>query len=152
MIRQLTLCVLISILFVAAGCSSTTFGNHETMEHPDESLINTYWKLVRLDGVPVIAQENFREAHMVLHQDASRLAGATGCNTLMGSYQVENEHIAFNQVATTKRACPAPQMETERNFLAALKQATAWRVEGARLVLSGDNNEQLASFEAVHLY
>lgn len=152
MIRQLTLYVLISILFVAAGCSSRTIGNHETMEQPDESLINTYWKLMKLDGAPVIAKENFREAHMVLHQDASRLAGATGCNTLMGSYQVENEHITFNQVATTKRACPAPQMETERNFLAALKQTTAWRVEGARLVLSGDNNEPLASFEAVHLY
>ena len=132
MIRQLTLYVLISILFVAAGCSSRTIGNHETMEQPDESLINTYWKLMKLDGAPVIAKENFREAHMVLHQDASRLAGATGCNTLMGSYQVENEHITFNQVATTKRACPAPQMETERNFLAPSSRQPqgVWRAQG----------------------
>lgn len=122
------------------------------MKRPDESLINTYWKLVRLNGAPVIAQENFREAHMVLHRDASRLAGSTGCNTLMGSYQMENERIRFIQVASTEKACPAAQMETECNFLTALKQTNAWRVEGARLVLLDDKNESLASFKAVHLY
>lgn len=126
--------------------------HHQAAKYPDESLVNTYWKLVRVDGAPVIAQENFREAHMVLHRDASRLAGSTGCNTLMGRYQVENARIAFNQVATTKMACPAAPMKTEQDFLTALKQANAWRVEGARLELLGDNHESLAVFEAVHLY
>lgn len=150
MIRQLTLCVLIGITFMATGCSSN---NHKPAERPDESLINTYWKLVALDGAPpVVTHENFREAHVVLHQEASRLAGATGCNTLMGSYLVENERIAFGQIASTKMACPEPQMKTERNFLAALKQVTAWSVDGSKLVLLGDNNEPLAVFEAVHLY
>ncbi|MDN6323456.1 MAG: META domain-containing protein [Halomonas sp.] len=125
---------------------------HETAHSPNEALINTYWKLVTLDGAPVVAHENFREAHLVLHQEASRLAGTTGCNTLMGSYRVENERIAFVPIASTKMACPTAQMKTERDFLAALKQVTAWNVDGATLVLSSDNNEPLAVFEAVHLY
>ena len=149
MIRQLTLCVLISITFMATGCS---LNNHKSAERPDESLINTYWKLVSLDGAPVVTHEDFREAHLVLHQEASRLAGATGCNTLMGSYLMENERIAFGQIASTKMACPAPQMKTERNFLTALKQVTAWSVNGSKLVLLGDSSEPLAVFEAVHLY
>lgn len=89
---------------------------------------------------------------MVLHQEASRLAGNSGCNKLMGSYRVVSERITFSQVATTKMACPAPQMKTEQAFLAALKQVTAWSVNGATLVLTGDNNKTLAAFEAVHLY
>jgi heat shock protein HslJ len=136
----------------AAGCSSTTVGHHKAADYPDESLVNTYWKLVKVGGAPVTAQENVREAHLVLHRDASRLAGSTGCNTLMGRYQVENPRIAFNQVSTTKLACPAAPMKTERDFLTALKQANTWRVEGARLELLGDNDAPLASFEAVHLY
>lgn len=125
---------------------------HETAHRPNEPLINTYWKLVTLDGAPVVTHENYREAHLVLHHEASRLAGATGCNTLMGSYRVENERIAFGQIASTKMACPALQMEIERDFLAALKQVTTWSVDGAMLVLLSDNSEPLAVFEAVHLY
>lgn len=149
--RQLALCVLFSITIVAAGCSSATV-DHKEAEYPDESLTNTYWKLVEVDGAPITARENFREAHMVLHLDASRLAGSTGCNTLMGSYQVKNERITFNQVATTKMACPAAQMKTERDFLATLEQAATWSVNGAALVLMGANSKPLANFEAVHLY
>jgi|TARA_R110001583_G_scaffold24485_2_gene89335 heat shock protein HslJ len=150
--RRLPISGFISALLVTAGCSSATMDTHETAHQPNEALINTYWKLVTIDGAPVVTHENFREAHVVLHQEASRLAGATGCNTLMGSYQVENERIAFGQIASTKIACPTPQMKNERDFLAALKQATAWSVDGAMLVLSGNNSEPLAVFEAVHLY
>lgn len=126
--------------------------NHENAERPDDSLTNTYWKLVALNDKPVITQENYREAHLVLHQDASRLAGATGCNMLMGSYKVEDTRLTFSQVATTKMACPATQMKTQRDFITVLGQTTDWQVNGATLVLLGDNNAALASFEAVHLY
>lgn len=150
--RRLPIYGFISALLITAGCSSATMDTHETEHRPDEALINTYWKLVTLDDTPVVALENFREAHLVLHQEASRLAGATGCNSLMGSFRVENERIAFDQIASTKMACPTAQMKTERDFLTALKQVTAWSVDGATLLLMGDNNEPLAVFEAVHLY
>lgn len=150
--RQLPIYGFISALLITAGCSSATMDTHETAHRPNEPLINTYWKLVTLDGAPVVTHENFREAHLVLHQEASRLAGATGCNTLMGSYRVENERIEFGQIASTKMACPPSQMKTEQDFLATLKQVTAWSVDGAMLVLSSDNSESLAVFEAVHLY
>ena len=152
MIRQLMFCVLTSITLVAAGCSSTEVDRHQAAKYPDESLVNTYWKLINVDGAPVIAQDNVREAHLVLHRDASHLAGSTGCNTLTGRYQVENARIAFNQVATTKMACPTAPMKTEQDFLTALKQANAWHVEGARLQLLDDKDAPMASFEAVHLY
>lgn len=150
--RLLAICGFIGILLMTSGCTVAATDSHKSITSPDESLINTYWKLVMLDGTPVVTHENFREAHLVLHQEASRLAGATGCNTLMGTYRVENEQIAFGQIASTKMACPTAQMKTERDFLTALKQVTAWSVDGAKLILSGDNNEPLAAFEAVHLY
>lgn len=150
--RQLAFTALISALLITMGCTSAAMDIQKTTERPDESLINTYWKLVTLDDKQIVTQKNFREAHLVLHQEASRLAGATGCNTLMGSYATENEHIEFNHVATTMMACPKVQMETEHGFLTALEQVTKWSVEGDTLMLSDDNGEPLANFQAVHLY
>lgn len=150
--QLLGMCGLISTLFINTGCTLATTDFQQSTAPPNEALINTYWKLERLDGAPIATHENFREAHLVLHKDALRLAGATGCNTLLGSYHVENERIAFGQIASTEMACPAPQMRAERDFIAALKRVTAWSVDGATLVLLGDNNEPLAVFKAVHLY
>ena len=150
--RRLALYGFIGALLITAGCSSAPIDSPDSTYHPDEPLINTYWKLVALDGASIVSGENFREPHLVLHQDASRLAGATGCNTLLGSYIKEGERITFHQVGTTEMACPATQMKTEQVFLIALKQATAWHVSGSALELLDGNNEPLANFEAVHLY
>ncbi len=150
--RLLAFSICISALLITAGCTAASTDNAKSNERPDKSLINTYWKLVTLDDKQIITQENSREAHFVLHQEASRLAGATGCNSLMGSYLAQNERIEFNQVATTRMACPPPQMETEQGFLATLEQTAQWRVDGDTLVLSDDQGEPLAHFQAVHLY
>jgi len=152
-LRQLqTLPIILSTLLLITGCSTAARDAQESFAPPDESVVNTYWKLVTLDGKPVSTQENFREAHMVLHLDSLRLAGSTGCNTLNGSYRLESERIEFAQLATTKMACPPLQMEIEQAFLMTLRQVTAWSVDGATLVLSSDNNKTRAVFEAVHLY
>ena len=150
--QLLPLSIILSALLIT-GCSTAAMDDQKAAVPPDESAINTYWKLVTLDGKPIVTQENFREAHLVFHSDASRLAGSTGCNTLIGNYHLENKRIAFAQFTTTKMVCPPPQMETEHAFLEFLKQVTTWDIDGATLFLSGDNDEQpLANFEAVHLY
>ncbi|MBT2773748.1 META domain-containing protein [Halomonas sp. ISL-60] len=150
--RLLAICGFIGTLLIFVGCTVDATKAQSASATLDEPLVNTYWKLTRLNGAPVVTHENVREAHLVLHQDASRLAGATGCNTLMGSYLLENEHIEFSQIASTKMACPTTQMKTESDFLASLKQVTAWHVDGAMLVLSDANSKPLATFEAVYLY
>lgn len=146
-----TFCLFSSALLMLAGCSSTAM-MAKNAERPDESLTNTYWKLLTIAGQPATTQQNFREAHLVLHQEGSRLAGATGCNTLTGRYYTDNERLTFKQIATTKVACSSSQAATEQAFLTALKKVQQWHVKGSALVLTGTHNQALASFEAVHLY
>ena len=43
--------------------------------------------------------------------------------------------MRIEQAATTKMACPAPVMEQEQRFLAALGAVTTYRREGDRLLL-----------------
>lgn len=118
----------------------------------NESLENTYWKLVTVGERQAVATDEAREAHLVLHAEQARLAGATGCNRLMGAYERDGDRLRFDRVATTRMACPGEVMELEREFLDALGEVASWQVEGENLTLVDSEGEARARFEAVHLY
>lgn len=141
---SLTFCLWLS------GCQSQAAQHVHTA--PDESLTNTYWKLLTVDDNPVVVADNVREAHIVLHIENARLAGATGCNTLSGGYQHSGERLSFHPIATTKMACPPAQMQSEQAMLNALQHTKRWEIDSSRLALTNANGESLAVFEAVHLY
>ena len=129
-----------------AGCTATA-----ERTASDEPLENTYWKLINLEGVAVEAVDNQREAHVVLHTEENRVAGSGGCNRLMGSYQLDGETLSFSQMATTMMAC-ADGMQTEHAFLGALEAVSAWEITGLNLTLKDGAGDDVARFEAVHLY
>lgn len=132
------------------GCQSLEAKHANTT--PDESLTNTYWKLLTVNDNPVVAADNVREAHIVLHMERTRLAGSTGCNTLSGRYQHTGQQLTFYPITTTKIACPTTQMRNEQAMLSALQKTKRWGISGSRLELSNAHGEPLAVLEAVHLY
>lgn len=142
-----------------AGCASQTGDNASNDAAdtavdttPDVALADTYWKLTALaDGEIAEPIDNQREAHLVLHREEQRLAGATGCNQLMGHYERDARQITFDQVATTMMACHNGA-DTQRALLDALARTDSWAVDGKTLTLSDDQDETLARFKAVHLY
>ncbi|MDR5903193.1 META domain-containing protein [Halomonas icarae] len=149
MIRRLSLPALLLGAVTLAGCA----GFDATSNGPgDEPLENTYWKLETVGDREAIAIDEAREAHLVLHAEDSRLAGSTGCNRMMGQYELEGDRLSFAQVATTMMACPGEVMALERAFLDALGSVDTWQVDGKALTLVDAEGEALARFEAVHLY
>ena len=72
----------------------------------------------------------------MLHEENTRLAGSTGCNTLIGSYRVDGQQIAFEQVGTTMMACPDTQMRNEQTMLSVLNNRDTWQVDGGSLSLA----------------
>ncbi|MGQ7246606.1 META domain-containing protein [Halomonas sp. V046] len=121
-------------------------------EYLGERLEGTYWKLIGLNGedVPVTSGAG-REAHLVLHAPEGRIAGATGCNRLMGSYRLDTDRVAFSGLATTRMACAGAAADLERRFVAALASATEFRVLADRLELYDTEGAVVARFEVVHL-
>lgn len=115
-----------------------------------ESLVDMYWKLTRLEGEPVERIDGQREPHLVLHSEEQRLAGSGGCNRLAGSYQLHDDALTFEGVATSRMACP-DGMEQEQRFLSALADVRFWRIEGSHLELLGPTREILARFQATPL-
>ena len=74
-----------------------------------------------------------------------QVSGFAGVNRLAGRLAGEGE-LLFGPLATTRMAGPPPAMELETRYLAALQQATGWRIEDGRLLLQV-GGETLATFE-----
>jgi heat shock protein HslJ len=63
------------------------------------------------------------------------LTGSAGCNRYTTHYALDGETITIRPPALTRRACPAPVMDQERQYVAALGQAATYRLDADRLEL-----------------
>jgi heat shock protein HslJ len=112
-----------------------------------EPLEGTYWKLTHLGDVPVTVVFGQREPHLILDSETRRVGGSGGCNQLAASYELDGDHLTFDQMAGTLMACPQG-LETEGEFLAALGRVTAWKAAGQHLDLLDASGKVVARFEA----
>jgi copper homeostasis protein (lipoprotein) len=117
----------------------------------DASLINTYWRLVRLGDEAIGAAGRGREPHLILRTGEARFTATAGCNQLMGSYEAGGERLRFGAVAATFMACPPPLDERERRLADVLANTRTWRIAGPALELGDADQRPLALLQAVYL-
>ena len=106
------------------------------------ALVGPRWRLIELEGQPSIAMTGSREPHLIFSRSdtASRVGGATGCNSMGGSYQADATGLRFSQMFSTKMACvEQDRMRQETAFLNALNTVDRYAVSGDTLELrAGD--------------
>lgn len=121
----------------------------------DNVVTEKYWKLIELGNRKFDAdEEQFREPHFILHCKDNRITGATGCNSMMGSYELSDTedtkgNISFSQLASTRMACM--DIDYEQDYLDLFNNAKSYSVEGGKLTMLNENGETIALFEAVYL-
>jgi OmpA-OmpF porin, OOP family len=108
---------------------------------------NARWDLVELNGKPVSPPSGRDEPYLQLNPNGKTLQGHTGCNTINGNYQLDENRLKFGNIATTKMSCDEPVMSVERAFLNALKATDSFKITGGKLELYG-GGKLLARFEA----
>lgn len=74
-------------------------------------------------------------------------AGFGGCNRFTGTYQQNGDRLTFGKMAMTFMAC-TEEMDTERDFAAALEQVRSWKILGDHLELFDSSGSLLARLEA----
>jgi len=74
--------------------------------------------------------------------------GSSGCNTFRAPYTSEGKRLSIGPVTSTRKACQAEDvMRQEREFLAALKSAKVWAMDGGMLdVHRADGERVLTAF------
>ncbi len=110
----------------------------------DAALLNTYWKLVSIRGVP--AEDGRREAHLVFKPDGG-VSGSTGCNNLGAIYTLNGDQLAFSPIMTTRMFC-REVARTERDFLRNLPEVGRFVIDGDRLELMTPSGVTVAIFAA----
>ena len=132
---------------VQAPSSDSDDAQDESVDHAN--LFDTYWKLLELQGEPVITPEDMREAHLILASSESRAHGFSGCNNFFGAYTSDGDSLSFSAMGATMMAC-VEGMETEQAFFKALGEASRATISGQFMTLYA-NDHPVARFEAVYL-
>jgi len=119
---------------------------------PNAPLVNTYWKIVTLEGETVSTAAGKREPHLLLKNidNQKKFAATVGCNQLMGGFSLAGEKITFAAPMSTMMACPPPFDALEKHLGRVLSGTRGWRVSGETLELLDDNGSPVALFEAVY--
>lgn len=117
------LSMVISALLVIFGFASTK---------AQTGIENVRWELNELNGKRVANSRIYLE----FDESMGRISGSGGCNRFFGSYEFKKTRFKAFGVGTTKMACMRHgTMETEADFLNALKKADRIKQEGAALLL-----------------
>lgn len=132
-------------LLLLSGCQN--FQDSSTAANARPTLGNHYWALVELAGKPVTASANQSPPHLIFLESEQRIAGSTGCNRLMGAYDIlADGSLRLGNVATTMMACP--DMATEAAFLKVLREFTQSEQTGDSLLFLNASGEPLARLKA----
>jgi len=67
-----------------------------------------------------------------------RAAGQAGCNTWTSPIVLRTREIYFVDIATTKKVCGKPEMDTQEAFISALRKADRWGLDRNGLAIAGD--------------
>jgi putative lipoprotein len=121
-----------------------------TAQQSDASLVNIYWKLLEVGGEPAVAGHNRQEPHMILQVQEQRLAGSSGCNRLIGTYEATGDQLRLSPTGMTMMMCPEELMQQERALTTALRETSTYRVTGQSLELF-DGEQLVARFESRYL-
>jgi copper homeostasis protein (lipoprotein) len=113
------------------------------------SLVNTYWKITDLGGIPVAPAEGMREPFLVLREDSFN--ATVGCNMMRGGYESGDGTLTFGPAASTMMACPEPLDGWERSLAQTLGATKTYAIAGDTLVLMDEAGGTLATFRAVYL-
>ncbi|GAB4495268.1 MAG: hypothetical protein Fur0016_03240 [Anaerolineales bacterium] len=96
------------------------------------SLAGTSWVLEQINGQPIV--ENTTPTLAFRNEKES--GGNASCNTFGGEYEARDGKLTFGPLVWTLMAClEAGVMEQETAYLAALQSATAYRIEGGKLLV-----------------
>ncbi len=117
--------ILASVMFLSFSCSPKL--------PPDNNWAIGKWILTELKEVPVQQSGNTnKDAHLVFETVSKSYRGFGGCNTINGTYIINNDKIKFTALASRFAACPDVPFET--TFLNALNEVDKYLVTGNTMV------------------
>ncbi|MEI4232738.1 META domain-containing protein [Roseovarius sp. D22-M7] len=108
---------------------------------PADLLTEHLWRITAIGGAELVEPE--RLSLNFLPPD--RVAGSSGCNRIIGSFNLTGESLQFGTMGSTMMACDDPLMAQERRMLDALEQVTRFDItpDGTLILIGGPDGDVL---------
>ncbi|MET9506954.1 META domain-containing protein [Streptomyces flavidovirens] len=122
-----------------------TIALSETKPEPDAQLLGTEWRVESLrdgDTATSVSGEAAGKAKLVFGEDGS-VGGNLGCNHVSGRAKVSGSTLTFSKIATTRKLCPPPVMDTERALLKILDGKATYEIRERTLSLTAAGGKGL---------
>ena len=97
------------------------------------------WKLVELQGKPVVVPAEGRAPNLTLDAEKKRVTGFAGINRFFGGYKLDGDKLSFGMMGSTRMAGPPEAMEAETAFLKMLGEVNGWKIIDNTLQLLHDD-------------
>jgi heat shock protein HslJ/uncharacterized lipoprotein YbaY/membrane-bound inhibitor of C-type lysozyme len=105
---------------------------------PADLLTEDLWRITAIGDADLVEPE--RLSLNFLPPD--RVAGSSGCNRIIGSFNLTGESLQFGTMGSTMMACEDPLMAQERRMLDALEQVTRFDItdDGTLILMGGPDD------------
>ena len=121
---------------------STTQEVEVAEDAPVETLVDTKWRVEDIDGGGVIDRSNVT----LTFSGDGRVSGTGGCNRISGEYTFDGERLSVaDNLAMTRRACAPALMEQDQRLVDALTSASAYRIDGGTLTITGADGTRVVA-------
>lgn len=117
----------------------------------EKEIVEKYWKLKSLAGKEVVMGENQeQEVHFILKDHNKTISGYDGCNSFSGEFEMnDGNQFTTSRMRSTLRICPDSDFD-EMKFNSLFIGPVTYEVNGDVLIISNNNTDFTAEFEAVY--
>jgi len=108
-------------------------------------LADTQWKLIQLGSEEIVITPPQKPISLAFSPEGRRIAGSAGCNTYIGTFSDDHGTLHLNPGSMTLIACDDPAGTREKKFVAMLRSADGYKLDGDVLLLTR-NGKTVAKF------
>jgi len=105
---------------------------------PLSPLADTQWRLTEMNGTEIVTTPPDRPLTLAFSPEGARIAGSAGCNSYRGSFSDYDGLLHLNPGALTMMGCGEAAAEREQKFVAMLRSADGYKIDGESLLLTSD--------------
>ncbi len=137
------------ILAVGICATFTAHAAQSTVTTANPMLLTARWELVKWPGHSTLQGMHGQPVTIDFDNTTQppTISGFSGCNRFSGSYaSAKPEQLTLSQLSTTRMTCPKPFMQTETEFLEALRTINQYNVSGTILQLKIAKGQTLSFY------
>jgi len=137
--RLVVIAVAVSIALLGAACSSSSGTTGGPIQNRD-------WLLRAYADSSGAMKDAYVTVPLNARFEGGTIKGAAGCSQYTASFSIGENYLAISDLQVGTETCDSYAIEGRDTFMAALRRASIYKVEGTRLTLYDKDGKEVLRF------